>query len=96
MTDRILPNPLYNVAKGGSSEDIAGLLGNIIRIVLGFAGIIALLVFVIGGLVLLTSGGASDKIEKGKNILYGGVLGITLVFVSYLLVSFILSALSGG
>jgi len=82
-----LPNPL----KG--QDDIPVLVGNAINYILGMLGVLALVMFIYGGLMWMTSGGAADKIKKGKDTLVWAILGMALVFFSYALLDFILKAL---
>ncbi len=57
--------------------------------VLGFAGIIAILVIVYGGLLYLTSAGNEDQMEKGKKTLMWGILGLVIIGISYAIVKVI-------
>jgi len=68
------------------------LIGRIIKAVLGVVGALALAMFVFGGFTWLTSGGSPDKIKKGKDILMWAVIGLIIIFTSYTLVDFILTA----
>jgi hypothetical protein len=68
------------------------LIGRIIKTVLGVVGALALAMFVYGGFTWLTSGGSPDKIKKGKDILMWAVIGLIIIFTSYTLVDFVLTA----
>lgn len=68
------------------------LIGRIIKTVLGVVGALALAMFVYGGFTWLTSGGSPDKIQKGKDILMWAVIGLIIIFTSYTLVDFVLTA----
>jgi len=78
---------------GGQANDIPVLVGSIIKYVSGILGVLALVMFIYGGLMWMTSGGASDKIKKGRDTLVWAVLGLALIFFSYALLDFILKAL---
>lgn len=62
-------------------------------LMLSVLGAIALLFFIIGGVIWLTSGGSSGQIEKGKKILSGTVIGIIIVLGAWTLVNFIIVGL---
>ena len=83
-----LPDPL-----GGQGDDIPLLVGNIVKYILGILGVLALVMFISGGITWMTSGGVSDKIKKGRDTLVWAVLGLALIFFSYGLLEFILKAL---
>lgn len=84
-----LPNPL-------KTNDIRVLIGRVINASLGIVGAIALLMFVIGGYYWLVSGGSAKQIEKGRNTLVWASIGLVVVFGSYILVGYILQALTKG
>lgn len=81
-----LPNPL-----GTSSVPI--IVGRIIKILSGGAGMIALMMFVYGGFQWLTAGGNAEKIKKGKDIILWSILGLVVMFSSYLATRYILETL---
>ncbi|MBI4142769.1 hypothetical protein HY480_02760 [Candidatus Uhrbacteria bacterium] len=78
-----LPNPL-------PTSDIPTIVGNIIRAGFGVMGSIALAMFVWGGFLWLTSGGVSERIEKGKQTMLWAALGIGVIFGSYAIVQFVI------
>lgn len=72
--------------------DVTSLIGRIIRVALGVVGAVALLMFVYGGLMWLTSGGSPDKIKKGMDVLIWAAIGLIVIFASYTLVDFVFEA----
>ncbi|TSD05214.1 MAG: Uncharacterized protein Athens071412_412 [Parcubacteria group bacterium Athens0714_12] len=81
-----LPNPI-------GTTDIKELIARIITTILGLTGAIALVLFVYGGLVWMTSGGSSEKIKEGKNILVWAILGLVVIFTSYIILNFVFETL---
>ncbi len=59
----------------------------------GLIGAIALLMFVWGGIEFLISAGSSEKVEKAKKRIIAAVVGLILVFASYLIVKFVFQSL---
>lgn len=88
---------LYNPL-GTSSEDsdIRVILGRVIRGFLSIIGSLALLMFVYGGMLWMTSGGASDRIKKGKDIIVWAVLGLGIIFSAYAITNALINALTSG
>ncbi|MFA7365043.1 MAG: hypothetical protein WCZ12_01625 [Patescibacteria group bacterium] len=64
------------------------------KIILGVVGSLALLFFVYGGIMFLISAGSSDKVSKAKGIIVNAVIGLAIVFLSYLIVQFVMNALT--
>lgn len=81
---------------GLSSQDLKVTIQNIVRIVLGFLGILAVLFILYGGFVWMTSGGNADKISQAKKIIVSAVIGLLLILTSYGIASFIINNLIKG
>jgi len=83
-----LKNPL------GTLVDPRDIVGNIINAALGLVGSLALLMFIYGGFLWVTSAGNDEKIKKGRDIIMWSALGLALIFASYALLNFILNAIT--
>src|SRR3990167_2093173 len=68
----------------------------IIRIVLGFLGIISVILVIYAGWLWMTSAGDERKIERAKAMLKNAVIGIIIILLSFAIVSFILGSLLNG
>lgn len=84
-----LCNPLKGVATTPQE-----LIGKVLDSVMGVVGSIALLMFVYGGLVWMTSSGNAEKVTQGRGILIWSAIGLAVIFSSYALVRIILSTLT--
>lgn len=82
-----LENPL------GSVESPQILIGNAIDAVLGVVGSLALVMFVFGGLVWMTSAGSAEKVKKGRDILIWATIGLAIIFSAYGLVRFVIKGI---
>ncbi len=78
-----LPSPLGNL-------EMYQIIANAIKLVLGIVGVLALIMFIYGGILWMTSGGNVEQVKKGKNTLVWATLGLAIVFFSYSLVTFII------
>ncbi len=58
-------------------------VAKLIKATLGVVGIIVFALMVYGGFLVLTSGGAEDKIEKGKKILLYSIAGVAVILAAY-------------
>jgi hypothetical protein len=83
-----LPNPL-------GTTDINLVAARIINNVLGLVGTISLILFIYGGLIWMTSAGSADKVKKGRDILVWAVIGMAVVFLSYMMVKFVIQGVQG-
>lgn len=82
---KTLTNPLR-------TTDIGELIARFIRALSGIAGSMALLMFVVGGVMWMTAEG-SDRVQTAQTILKNSTVGILLIFFAYSIVSLFLSVL---
>ena len=93
-TNRILPC----CATSGDGDFCCALLvaQNITQWILGIIGSGALLMFVYGGFLWITSAGKSEQVKKGQSILINTILGIFVVVIAWFAVNFVISSLAGS
>jgi len=60
---------------------------------LGLVGSLALLMFIYGGVMFLISAGNAEKVTQAKQIIIGAVIGLVIVFTSYMIIQFVMDAL---
>ncbi|MDD5528078.1 MAG: pilin [Patescibacteria group bacterium] len=93
-----LINPLGGTTgnPAGTINSVPQLIGNIINAALGIVGSLALVMFIYGGFTWMLAAGNEQAVEKGKNILMWAAIGLVVIFASYSLVSFVISAITKG
>ncbi|MFA5359759.1 MAG: Ig-like domain-containing protein [Patescibacteria group bacterium] len=90
------PNVGLSYAEGtglSNSQDIRVIIAKIIRIVIGFLGIIAVGLIIYAGWLWMTSGGNEEKVEQAKKTLTNAVIGLIIIIASFAIASFILNKL---
>lgn len=99
----ILVVPMVAFAQDGVSltnplgtTDVRVLIGRIIQAALGVSGSVALLMFIWGGFMWLTSAGNADRIDKGKKILIWSTIGMAVIFSAYTIVNAVILAITQG
>lgn len=78
---------------GLSDQDPRITTARVIRIGLGFLGIIAVCLLLYAGFLWMTARGNEEKIDKAKKILINATIGLTIILAAFGIVSFILSQL---
>lgn len=81
---------------GFGTTDIRVTIASIIRIILGFLGIVAVLIIMYGGFIYMTAAGNEEKIAKAKRILRDAVIGLLIVLTSFAITQFIIGRLLAG
>lgn len=80
-----------NEVGGSEASGLPEVVVNTINIMLYVAGVIAVIIIVIGALRFVTSEGDAASANKAKNSIAYALVGLVLAALSYALVNFILS-----
>ncbi|MFA6427199.1 MAG: pilin [Candidatus Magasanikbacteria bacterium] len=73
----------------GSPRDPRLIVAQIIKIFLSIVGTLATVYTIYGGYLVMTSSGEEEKIKKGKQIIFYGVLGVFIMLTSYSIAGFV-------
>lgn len=89
-------NTLNGVNCTTATSSLTGLILYVINIMLGLAGLIAVLFLIIGGFWFITSAGNEEAAEKGKSTVINAIIGIIIVILSYVIVSVLSSVVTSA
>lgn len=90
-----LPNFLFtNPDDNGGNPNL--FIGRMIGFIVGFVGLMALIMFIYGGVLWLVSGGREDYVKKGTKTMSFAAIGLIVIFSSYIVVNFVISILYGA
>jgi len=78
---------------GLGNEDPRAMAAAVVNILLGFLGIIAVLIILLGGFKWMTAGGNEDQIGEAKKLLAAGVIGLIIILMAFGLAQFVIQAL---
>lgn len=81
---------------GFSRKDPREIVANIIKILLGFLGTIAVVLIIYAGFLWMTAGGKPDNTKKAKDIMSAAVIGLVIILISYGITLFVTQALSNA
>lgn len=70
-------------------QDLEGVFGNVVNVILGFAGVVLFIMLILGGFSYLTSGGDPKKVESARNTLTYAIGGVIFIALAYLILKFI-------
>jgi len=80
----------------GQDRDLKSSIANIINIILGFLGIVAVIIVLAGGFKWMTAGGNEDKVSESRQMIIQGVIGLVVVFAAWAIASFVVSNLQSA
>lgn len=89
-------SPTFGVQAGARPMDPRTYVANIIKIVLGFLGFIAVCLIIYAGLTWMTSNGDSKKTDKAKGIMTAAVIGLFIILAAFSITAFITNAIIGS
>lgn len=78
---------------GLGERDPRDIAASIINIALGFLGILAVVIILIGGFKWMTAAGNEDKVGEAKKIITAGVIGLVIILAAWGIASFVLNQL---
>lgn len=82
--------PPQQFTKGiAASSDLMTLIFSVIKLLLLFAGVVAVFILVIGGYLYMSSGGNEEQAEKGKKTVTNFALGLFIIIMAYAIVTII-------
>jgi hypothetical protein len=83
-----------NIGLGAADPKVVAV--NIIHIVLGFLGLIAVIMILIGGFKWMTAGGNEDQVGEAKNIIVAAVIGLLVILAAWAITNFVITQFLGA
>ncbi len=78
----------------GGTECVMTIIGNVIRVAVGFLGILLLGYLLYAGFLYMTSGGETEGVKKAKTMIENAVIGLIIIACAFAISSFILENLA--
>ena len=83
----------YANSAGLGQRDPRDIAASIIKYMLGFLGILAVIIILIGGFKWMTAAGNEDQVGEAKKIIVAGIIGLVIILASWGIASFVLNSL---
>ncbi|MBI4778984.1 hypothetical protein HY797_00845 [Candidatus Falkowbacteria bacterium] len=74
-----------------ADRDPRQVAADIIKFILGFLGIIAVIIVLYAGFKWMTAGGNEENVAAAKKMLINGIIGLIIILSAYALTNFILN-----
>ncbi len=78
---------------GLGTQELKGTLIKVVNILLGFLGVLAIIVILVGGFKWMTSGGNEERVAGARQMLIAGIIGLAIILGSFAIVQFVVSGL---
>lgn len=79
---------------GIGSAELVPAITSIIRVAMGFLGIIAVIIIMLGGFKWMTAAGDDKKIGDAKNLIYAGITGLVIILAAFAIASFVITQIT--
>ncbi|MBR0432016.1 hypothetical protein IJK16_03410 [Candidatus Saccharibacteria bacterium] len=80
-----------NDANDGQKTDLMGSVKGIINVAIGLVGLVAVVMIIFGGFQYTSSAGDASKVQKAKNTIMYGVIGLIVALLAFAIVNFVLT-----
>jgi len=81
---------------GLGGEDPRVMVGKIINVAIGFLGIIAVIIILIGGFKWMTAGGNEEKATEALTLIKSGVIGLIIILAAWAIGKFVVDLIFGA
>jgi len=86
----------FGDATGLGQGDLTTTIGSLIRVALGFLGVVAVVIILLGGFKWMTAGGSDEKVGEAKKLIIAGIIGLAIILSAYAIASFVISSIVGA
>ncbi|MFA5184542.1 MAG: pilin [Patescibacteria group bacterium] len=85
-----------NKGLGGTltNSDPREVIGRVINVALGFLGVIAVGIILLGGFKWMTAAGNEEKTAEARKLLGAGVIGLIIILASWGIATFVINSLN--
>ena len=75
----------------GTETNVRQAIINIVQFILGFLGLIAVLIVLYGGFQWMTAAGNEEKVSSARATLTAGLIGLVIILSAYALTQFVIT-----
>ncbi len=78
---------------GLGQRDPRAIVASVIRVILGFLGIVAVIIILLGGFKWMTAGGNEDKVAEARKLIVSGIIGLVIIMAAFGIAQFVINSL---
>jgi len=75
---------------GGTEGDLSDFIVTILDWIIGAAGVVCVVMIIVGGYSYMTAGGDESKVKDASKTLTNAIIGLVICFIAVILVNFVL------
>lgn len=85
--------PEVESSLGLGTQDVRVTIASIINVFMGLLGIIAVVIILYGGFIWMTAAGNEERVEKARQMIVSGVIGLAIILSAYAIARFVITSL---
>lgn len=78
---------------GNAPTPLTTIIGSIINVLLGFLGVVFLIILIYAGFLWMTAAGDKGKVEKAQDMIRQSIIGLVVIIAAFSISSFVLNSL---
>lgn len=78
---------------GGGNTNLPAIIGSIINVILGFLGIVFLVLLLYAGFLWMTAQGDEKKVDKARAMISQSIIGLIIIIAAFAISTFVLGSL---
>ena len=78
------------VGDSATDQNLSGKIVDILNVIIGAIGILAVGIVILGGVQYMTSSGDAGKVKKAKDTILYGIIGLIIVALAFAIVNFVI------
>lgn len=82
-----------DAALGLGDKDPREIVAQVANVALGFLGIIAVVIILLGGFKWMTAGGNEDSVAEARKLMIAGIIGLVIILAAWGIAKFIIDNL---
>lgn len=81
-------------ATGLGTKDLKATITAVLNVLLGFLGIIAVIIILLGGFKWMTAMGEEEKVGEAKKLISAGIIGLVIILAAYAIATYVITTIS--
>jgi len=78
---------------GEEDSDPRNIMVDIIKVIISFLGIIAVVVILLGGFKWMTAGGNEEKVTEARNLIVAGIIGLIIIISAWVIMNWVITTM---
>lgn len=93
--------PLTTEEAGGlglntsAQTDLKQVIVNVVKFILTFLGLLAVIIIIYGGFLWMTSRGNDEQVGQAKSTITAGLIGLVIIILAYVITNVVVSTIQG-